>query len=382
MKYRQIGNTDIKISEISFGAEWMGELTQKQVTDLTDYCFKMGVNSLDCWMSDPDIRQKLGNAIEGNRENWIIQGHIGSTWQNNQYVRTRELPKVKEAFDDLLDKFKTDYMDFGMIHFVDQVDEYNKIMNNEFIRYVRELKENGTVKHIGLSTHNPSVALHAAQEEEIELILFSVNPAYDLMPATENIEDYSINDKYDDNLIGIAPERVELYQKCAETNTAITVMKGYAGGRLFNKEDSPFGIAFSPIQCIEYALTRPAVTSIFVGIKNRQQLDEALEYYTASKEEKDYSKVLINAPKHSFEGTCTYCGHCSPCPVNIDVAMVNKYYDLAMVHDSIPVSIKEHYNDLSAHASDCIECGQCEVRCPFNVNVTSLMKKSFKLFGQ
>lgn len=382
MKYREIGNTGIKISELSFGAEWMGELPDEEVNKLVKYCEQKGINALDCWMSDPDIRRKLGNAIEGNRENWIIQGHIGSTWQNNQYVRTREIDKVKPAFEDLLKKFKTDYMDFGMIHYVDEIKEYHEIMNGEFIEYIRQLKEDNTIHHIGLSTHNPDVALLAAEEPEIELILFSINPAYDIMPATEDIEDYSNKEKYTRDLSSIAPERAELYQKCENNNTAINVMKCFAGGRLFNDEDSPFGVAFTPIQCIEYALTRPAVKSVFVGVKSIKELDDSLAYYEANEDERDYTKILKNAPNHSFKGQCTYCGHCAPCPVNINVAMVNKYYDLARIHEQIPESIREHYNNLSAHASDCIECGQCIKNCPFDVDVIDYMHKAEELFNQ
>lgn len=381
MKYREIGDTGIKISEIAFGGEWMGDCSDEEVKQIIKHCEETGINALDCWMADPDIRRKLGDALLDNREDWIIQGHIGSTWQNGQYVRTRDMPEVKKAFNDLLEKFHTDYMDFGMIHYVDEVIELEEIMNGEFMEYVRELKEENIIHHIGLSTHNPDVAYLAAKEEEIELILFSINPAYDMMPATENIEDYSDKDKYTSNLNKIVPERSRLYQLCEDNSTAITVMKAFAGGRLFNENDSPFGVALTPIQCIEYALTRPASKSVFVGFRSIKELDECLEYYHATSDEKDYAKVLVNAPLHSFEGQCTYCGHCAPCPVNINVAMVNKFYDLARIHDEVPEGVREHYNNLEAHASDCIKCHECEDRCPFNVKVTDIMNKAVILFN-
>lgn len=381
MKYREIGDTGIKISEIAFGGEWMGDCSDEEVKQIIKHCEETGINALDCWMADPDIRRKLGDALLDNREDWIIQGHIGSTWQNGQYVRTRDMPEVKKAFNDLLEKFHTDYMDFGMIHYVDEVIELEEIMNGEFMEYVRKLKEENIIHHIGLSTHNPDVAYLAAKEEEIELILFSINPAYDMMPATENIEDYSDKDKYTSNLNKIVPERSRLYQLCEDNGTAITVMKAFAGGRLFNENDSPFGVALTPIQCIEYALTRPASKSVFVGFRSIKELDECLEYYHATNDEKDYAKVLVNAPLHSFEGQCTYCGHCAPCPVNINVAMVNKFYDLARIHDEVPEGVREHYNNLEAHASDCIKCHECEDRCPFNVEVTDIMNKAVILFN-
>ena len=381
MKYKQIGKTDIKVSQIGFGAEWMDGKKYEDVEKLVKYCEEQGINLLDCWMSNPEVRSSLGKAIHENRDKWIIQGHIGSTWQKEQYVRTRDMDKVIPAFEDLLTRLQTEYVEFGMIHYVDELEEYEKIMNSEFIEYVRKLKQDGKILHIGLSTHNPEVGIKAAKNPEIELIMVSVNAAFDMMPPVV-LDDYFEKEKYSDELGGIQPIRSQLYQTCLDTDTAITVMKGYAGGRLFKEEDSPFGVAMTPVQCIHYALTRPSAKSILVGFNDIQEVDGALEYLTATEEEKDFSKILTTAPKHSYLGKCTYCGHCAPCPKEINIAMVNKFYDLASVHDEIPESIQEHYNNLEAHATDCFGCGKCETRCPFGVEIIEVMKKAYHLFGK
>ena len=159
-------------------------------------------------MSEPTVRTNIGKAIQGKREKWYIQGHIGSTWQDGQYVRTRDLPKVKEAFEDLLTRLGTDYIDLGMIHYVDSEKEFAEICAGPFLSYVHELKEKGVIRHVGLSTHNPKVAKLAAESGEVEMMLFSVNPAFDLMPPTDNIEDY-FAEEYDASLGGIDRERAE-----------------------------------------------------------------------------------------------------------------------------------------------------------------------------
>ena len=184
MNYRILGKTGLKVSEIGLGAEWLERHNTEEVKEIIDTCEQQGINILDCWMSEPNVRSNIGLALKGCRENWYIQGHIGSTWQNNQYVRTREMPKVKEAFEDLLTRLQTDYIDLGMIHFVDEPEEFNCIMNGEFIEYVHELKATGKIRHIGMSTHNPDVAKMAALGDEVEMILFSINPAFDLLPPT------------------------------------------------------------------------------------------------------------------------------------------------------------------------------------------------------
>ena len=381
MKYRDLGDTGIKVSEIAFGAEFLVERPYEDTEELIKACEANGINFVDCWMSEPDVRSHLGKAIKGNRENWVIQGHIGSTWQNNQYVRTREMDKVIPAFEDFMERFQIDTLDFGMIHYVDQLDDYNEIMNGPFIEYVRKLKDDGTIEHIGLSTHNPDIGLLAAQNPEIELLMFSINPAYDMFGSMEDIEEYRKDDAYDTQMFGLNPQRAEIYETCANNGTALTVMKGFAGGNLLDSETSPFGVALTPVQCIHYCLEQKGVSSIFVGVKTVDELEESLKYCDATESEKEYAEILKNAPKHSFEGQCTYCGHCAPCASEIDIAMVNKLFDLAKNQDEVPASIREHYNNLKYNATDCIACGDCEPRCPFNVHIVDVMLDAQDLFG-
>ena len=379
MKYRKLGTTGLEVSEIGLGAEWLERHNEKEVKEIIDCCESYGINILDCWMSEPNVRTNIGKAIRGKRERWIIQGHIGSTWQNGQYVRTRELAKVEEAFSDLLTRLGTDYIDLGMIHFVDEETEFHKIMEGEFLAYVKEKKKQGIIHHIGMSTHNPNVAKLAALSGVVEIILFSINPAFDLLPASEDLNTY-FADSYAEDLNGIDPERAERYQVCEQRGIGITVMKGYAGGRLFSPETSPFGGALTPVQCIHYALTRPGVASILAGYDSTEHVTQAVAYETATSKEKDYASVLAHAPHHAYTGQCTYCGHCAPCPAGIDVAMVNKLYDLATMQEEVPSTIKAHYESLSAGAKDCIACGGCEVRCPFDVPVVERMKRATVLF--
>jgi predicted aldo/keto reductase-like oxidoreductase len=140
-------------------------------------------------------------------------------------------------------------------------------------------------------------------------------------------------------------------------------------------------VAFTPSQLIHYALTRPAVSSILCGYDTKEQVDQALAYESATDDEKDYASVIASAPLHSYTGQCTYCGHCRPCPQDIDIAMVNKFYDLASLQPQVPQSVKEHYLDLGNTASACIGCRSCETRCPFGVKIADRMEKAAELFG-
>ena len=380
MNYRRLGKTELVVSEIGLGGEWLERHSCDECKEIIDCAGKLGINILDCWMSEPNVRSNIGRALAGRREQWFIQGHIGSTWQNSQYVRTRDPEKCREAFEDLLSRLQTDYIDLGMIHFVDQESDWDAVMNGPFIEYVRELKTTGKIRHIGMSTHNPAMAIKAAESGLIEMLMFSVNPAFDLLPPTEDIDTY-FAEEYQTGLGGIDPVRAKMYRLCEQNDVGITVMKPYAGGRLFDEKRSPFGVALTPVQCIHYCLTRPAVAAVMAGYDTPEQVQQAAAYETATREEKDYAGVLAVAPRHTFgQGECTYCGHCKPCPSEIDIAMVNKYYDLAAMQPEVPATVKAHYNALEHRADECIGCRSCEGRCPFGVKIADRMAKTAELF--
>ena len=380
MRYRRLGRTGLQVSEIGFGAEWMGK-PQEEVDAFVRACEETGINLMDVWMADPAMRSKLGHAMaeRGTRDQWIIQGHIGSTWQDGQYVRTRDMEKVRPAFEDLLARLETDHVELGMIHYVDDVDEFRGIMEGPFIEYVRQLHAAGTIGHVGLSTHNPDVAALAASCGEVEMVMFSVNPAFDTLPASNDIE--VLFGDYDNDYEGMNPARAELYALCEREDVGLTVMKGFAGGRLFDAARSPFGVALTPVQCIHYALTRPAVASILAGFSELSHIADAVRYETATDDEKDYASVLASAPRHAYFGQCTYCGHCAPCAVGIDIATVNKFYDLAVMQDEVPASVREHYRALYVRADACVACRACETRCPFGVSIAERMGQAATLFA-
>ena len=381
MNYRRLGKTELMVSEIGLGGEWLERHHYDECKADIDRAEELGINILDCWMSEPNVRSNIGKAIAGRRERWFIQGHIGSTWQDGQYVRTRDTEKCREAFEDLLARMQTDYIDLGMIHFVDQESDWDSLMSGLFIEYVKELKAAGKIRHIGMSTHNPAMVIKAAESGMIEMVMFSVNPAFDLLPPTEDLDNY-FADEYQDGLGGIDPVRVRMYKLCEQNDVGITVMKPYAGGRLFDGKRSPFGVALTPVQCIHYCLTRPGVAAVMAGYDTPEHVEQAVAYETASQEERDYAGVLAKAPRHTFgQGECTYCGHCKPCPAEIDIAMVNKYYDLATMQPEIPATVKAHYDALEHHADECIGCRGCESRCPFGVRIASRMAKTAELFG-
>ena len=106
---------------------------------------------------------------------------------------------------------QTDFVDGGMIHYVDSRKDCETIVNGPVLPYVLDLKKAGRIHHVGLSSHNPQVALAAAESGFIEVLMFSVNPCYDLQPASEDVEELWKDENYEAPLVNMDPQRQRLY---------------------------------------------------------------------------------------------------------------------------------------------------------------------------
>lgn len=382
MKYRELGNTGLKVSEIGLGCEGFSEDEYRNTKRLFDEAERQGINYFDLYASDPKVRASVGDALEGRREKFIIQSHLCSIWKNGQYKRSRNIDEVRAGMKEMLSLLKTDYIDVGMIHYVDSLADWKEIADGPVLAYAKELKEKGVIRHIGLSSHNPQVALEAVKSGNIEVLMFSVNPCYDLQPASEDVEELWAEKNYEEHLVNMDPERQELYEVCQSLGVGITVMKAFGGGDLLDEKLSPAGKALTVNQCLHYALTRPAVATVLAGAHSVEQLRTSLAYEYASDEEKDYAPAFATFPNISWEGHCMYCSHCAPCPKKIDVASVTKFLNLAKAQGSVPETVREHYEVLPHHAGECIRCGACETRCPFKVEIMENMRQAAEIFGK
>lgn len=381
MKYRILGRTGIRVSAIALGCEGFMHKSAAEVRADFDFAIARGINFVDIYSSNPDLRSNIGVALDGRRKDFIIQGHLCTMWENGQYLRTRDPQKTLASFELQLQQLRTDYLDIGMIHYVDAEEDFRRVFDGEIIRIAQRLKTEGRIRSIGLSSHNPTVARRAVETGLIDVVMFSINPCYDLQPASEQIEALWADDAYARNLQNIDPERERLYELCESTGVGIDVMKVYAGGDLLSKENSPFGRAMTPVQALEYALTRPGVAAVMVGCKSREEIEAAFAWCDAPTEARDYASAMSGLEKFSWKGHCMYCGHCAPCTAGIDIAAVNKFYNLAVAQADVPETVREHYRALTHHASECVECSACESRCPFGVEIVSSMRKATEKFG-
>lgn len=381
MKNNILPKVDIAISEVGLGCEHLERLDYPVIQRVIDKAIDCGINVMDVFMPEPNVRTNIGRALSGRREQVILQGHIGAAYINGQYQRTRDPKLCKDFFEDFLTRLQTNYVDIGMLHYIDDNADFETVFHGEVLEYALKLKERGVIRALGMSSHNPEIALRAVNTGLLDVLMFSINPAYDLLPPSENIDLMFSRDTYqDESLRGINPVRAELYRTCEAKGVAITVMKAMGAGTLLRAETSTLGAALTPVQCVHYALGRPAVTSVLVGARTPDEVVAAAAYEAASDEEKDYSVILSGTPKFALKGKCMYCNHCLPCPAKIDIALVNKYLDLTAAGDTIPDTVKMHYSSMKHLASACIRCGSCEKNCPFGVPVMDKMRQATKVF--
>lgn len=359
MEYRQLphGTPNERFSVLGLGMGGIQAASDEELEATIRLALENGINFFDLCAGGKNVYAPFGRAIAGQRDKVFLQIHFGAVYnEKGEYGWSRDFAEIRETIQWELDALGTDYIDMGFLHCVDEDSDFDAL--GDVLAYLRELKQAGTVRHIGFSSHNPSVASRILDTGLCDMMMFSINPAYD----------YEVGEDYN---IGSVSERAELFRRCERDGVGISVMKPFHGGKLLNEKTSPFKAALTKYQCLSYALDRPGVLSIVPGIRGLADLKELLGFAACMPEEKDYS-VLGTFTAEKADGSCVYCNHCQPCPAGIDIGLINKYYDLALVGDKMAAN---HYEKLTVKADACLTCGHCDSRCPFGVNQSARMNE-------
>ncbi len=366
MQYRQLphGNEQERFSVLGLGMGGIQHTPADEIEAIIKKAIDHGINFFDLCAGGA-VYAPFGRAIRGRREDVFLQVHFGAVYdENGEYGWCRDFETIKKTFLWELETLGTDYVDFGFLHCVDELEDFDMLVSIGLLDYLKQLKAEGVVRHIGFSSHTPRVANRILDTGLIDMMMFSINPAYDF----EQGDEYGI---------GTVSERQDLFCRCQRDGVGISVMKPFFAGQLLTAEHSPFGTALSHYQCLQYALDRPGVLTAVPGVQTMEQLDTLLGFADAAPEEKDYA-VIANFTADKIAGVCVYCNHCQPCPAGIDIGLVNKYYDLALAGDRIAAN---HYDKVAVKAGACLHCGHCDCRCPFGVHQNSKMLDIFNYFG-
>ena len=363
MEYRIHPRTGDKISVIGLGSAYIFEGGPKIGVPALERALEGGINDYDLAAGDGKAFPIFGEAFSAVRKDVFYQIHFGADYSKGTYGWSLALDDVKRSIDWQLTQLRTDYIDYGFIHCQDELSDWAAYQKNGVLDHLLSLKRQGMVRHLGLSSHTPAVIGAILDEIEVDTLMFSINAAYDYGEG-----EYAN---------GSVDERAALYRRCAKAGIGITVMKPFSGGQLLDAALSPFGQALTPYQCIRYALDKPAVLTVLPGAKDRSEVEGLLAYFDQPEQALDYSNIASFAPPQAA-GTCVYCNHCKPCPIGLDVGLINKYYDLAKAGDLLA---REHYLSLEQNAADCIACGHCDQRCPFQVRQSARMAEIAAYFA-
>ena len=284
MEYRINQRTKDRISVIGIGSSYLSDATESEAVQALELAYEKGVNYIDMAAGAAECFGYYGKVFEKVRRDMLYQIHFGADYSTGKYGWSLDPDRVKRSVDWQLGQLRTDYIDYGFIHCMDEEGDWKTYRKNGVLDKLLRLKEEGVVRHIGLSSHTPRLVNRVLDEGIVDMLMFSINPGYD-----------------------------------------------YQEG----------------------------------------------EYANGSVNERDYSVSGTFAPADAA-GKCVYCSHCQPCPAGIDIALINKYYDLARIGDDMAAG---HYRKLELHASDCIRCGHCDSRCPFGVEQSKRMEQIAGYFG-
>ena len=183
MEYRKLGRTGLLVSEIGMGCEgFVGKPYSEVGKDGGCHGGRRGSTVSTSIRLIRSFAPIWAMPCGGGGKNLSFRLTCATIWKDGQYKRTRDLAEVREGFDDQLHRLETDHVEIGMIHYVDSMADWEAVRDKGVLDYARELKAQGVIRCIGLSSHNPEVALEAVHSGAIEVLMFSVNPCYDLQP--------------------------------------------------------------------------------------------------------------------------------------------------------------------------------------------------------
>jgi len=336
MNKKVLGKTALEVSVIGFGGIPVQRVEQKDVKALFDYASERGVNFIDTARGYTVSEEYIGEAIEGNRDKWIIA--TKST--------ARDYEGMKADVDISLKNLRTDYIDLYQFHFVKDRAVYDQIMGeNGAYKALVEAKAAGKIGHIGITSHDAKLMEEVIPSGYFETVQFPYNP--------------------------IEYQGEALFKLAHELNIGTIVMKPIAGGAFEKGEIS-----------IKYILQNEAITTAIPGMDTKDVITKNTADDIVNGKLTDEDIDLIERVKAELGDTfCRRCGYCDPCPEGINIA-AQFLMDGYMMRYDLKDWALARLNGMEKSAKDCVECGVCEPRCPYDLPIREMLKKTAKVFEE
>ena len=335
MEYRILGKTGLQISRLGFGGIPIQKIDAEGTKKLIGELVREGVNYIDTARGYTVSEEYLGYALEGVRDKFVLA--------------TKSMARTKDAMakdiDISLNNLRTNYIDLYQVHNPNAKDLEQVMAPGGALEALFEAKAAGKIGHIGITLHSVELFAQAVELPWVETIMFPYNI--------------------------VETQGEELIAKCAEKNIGFICMKPLAGGAI---EDATLALRF--------IVSNPAVTVVIPGMADlaeiAQNVSAASDTSPLSAEEEEKIAKIKDDLGTNF---CRRCNYCAPCSVGINIPGVFLFEGYYSRYDLKDWAMSR-YSTLPKTASDCIECGACETRCPYNLPIRQMLKRAAEVMGK
>ena len=335
MEYTTLGKTGLSVSRMGFGGIPIQKVDASVTHALMERLAQRGVNYIDTARGYTVSEQFLGEALEGGlREKFVIA--------------TKSMARTKEAMardiDISLKNLRTDYIDLYQIHNPSMAELEQVIAPGGALEALMEAKAAGKVRHLGLTAHMAAVFERALELDWVETVMFPYNI--------------------------VETQGEELMAKCREKNVGFICMKPMAGGAL---EDARLALRF--------IRQNENVSVVIPGMYDIREIDENLAAVEDTSALTEEELLKIQTIRREL-GTqfCRRCNYCQPCTAGISISgifVLEGYLQRYGLGDWA----QKRYDTLNKKAGDCVGCGACEKRCPYQLPIRQMLARCKQEFG-
>ncbi len=334
MKQITLGRTGITVPQNAFGALPIQRISEEEAVRILRRAYDGGMRFFDTARGYTDSEEKIGAAFGDD----LFAHHREEVYiASKTMAKTPE--KLKEDLDTTLKNLRTDYLDIYQLHCAPQL--YAPGDGTGLYECMQEAKEQGKIRHISITAHLIQVAMDAAESGLYDTIQFPFS--------------YLSSDK-----------ELALVEACRKNNIGFIAMKGLAGG-LITRSDA----------IMAYMASFDNVLPIW-GVQKMTELEEWLSYMDDTPEMTDEIRAFIENEKKELAGDfCRGCGYCMPCPKGI---MINQCARMSLMLRRAPSEawLTPEMQSEMKKIEECIECRQCEKRCPYGLHTPELLKKNYE----
>ena len=335
MEYYILGKTGLKVSRMGFGGIPIQRIDAEGTKALMNRLVEAGVNYIDTARGYTVSEEYLGYALEGIRDKFILA--------------TKSMARTKEAMaadiETSLRNLRTDHIELYQVHNPNMAQLEQVCAPSGALEALFEAREAGKIGHIGLTAHSLEVFEKGLELDWVETIMFPYNI--------------------------VETQGEALIHKCAEKNIGFVVMKPLAGGALENAT-----------LAMRFLASQPETGVVIPGMADLSEVEQNLAAMadTSPLTESELAEI---AQIRTTLGTqfCRRCNYCAPCAVGIpipNVFLMQGYFERYGLADWA----RGRYDALPKHASDCIGCGICETRCPYELPIRDMLKVAAEKFGK